>query len=168
MHAENKSKLLRGRACIKYGHRCSSESIEHTCIAQDILTRPNEPDAKATREVGDTGDEVATGDELAGGLPLLLVLGIPGRQLDLGEDPALRLLDAVDFCLLVLHDLLGIVGLDVGAAVGASCGLLSSDGGVTAEKLGLLGGIGTDDGLAAADEGGGVLVVIRHFDEMRA
>ena len=108
------------------------------------LTRPNEPDAKATREVGDTGEEVALGNVLAGGLPLLLVLGIPGGQLDLGEDPALRLLDALDFGLLVLHDLLGIVGLDVGG-------------------LG-----GTDDGLAAADEGVGLLVVVCSHDEINA
>ena len=79
-----------------------------------ILTRPNKPDAESAREVGNTREEVALGDELAGGLPLLLVLGILGGKLDLGKDPALQFLDALDLGLLILDVLLAVGGLGVG------------------------------------------------------
>ena len=118
-----------------------------------VLTRPNKPDAESAREVGNTGEEVALGDVLAGGLPLLLVLGIPGRKLDLGEDPALRLLDALDLGLLVLQVLLAVGGLGVGGGGG---------GGMALEVLGLLGGALGDHGLAAADDGRGMLTLVRH------
>ena len=117
-------------------------------IRQIILTRPNEPDAESAREVGDTREEVALGDELAGGLPLLLVLGILGGKLDLGKDPALQFLDALDLGLLVLDVLLAVGGLGVGGG---------GDGGVTLEILGLLGGALGDHGRAAADDG-----LVRH------
>ena len=92
--------------------------IAHVQLLSDIrhiiLTRPNKPDAESAREVGNTREEVALGNVLAGGLPLLLVLGIPGRQLDLGKLPALRFLDALDLGLLVLDVLLAVGSLGVG------------------------------------------------------
>ena len=122
-------------------------------IRHIILTRPNKPDAESAREVGNTREEVALGNVLAGGLPLLLVLGIPGRQLDLGKLPALRFLDALDLGLLVLEVLLAVGGLGVGGG---------GDGGMALEILGLLGGALGDHGLAAADDGRGMLTLVRH------
>lgn len=119
---------------------------EYNCLKSRIrLTRPNEPDAKPASEVGNARNEIALGNELAGGLPLLLVLGIPGRQLDLGKDPSLGLLDAFNFGLLALRDLGGIVGLLIGSL-----------------------GSGADDGLATADEGRGVFIRVGHFDGLFA
>ena len=127
---------------------CNCCQIRHI-----ILTRPNKPDAESAREVGNAREEVALGDELAGGLPLLLVLGILGGKLDLGKDPALQFLDALDLGLLVLDVLLAVGGLGVGRGGG---------GGMTLEIIGLLGGVIGDHGLAAADDGRGMLTLVRH------